>query len=427
MEHHFKADLNGWLEYESKRPTMHTKIFKHRKLSIDDYDSVPTELLESFASTLTYYDYSLDARKALHATVFHAVMNNKNYATDFDIPRFETGVDHRILHHVSSRFDLHAYTIRALGRMSTQDALEFIDTTFKQTMKPLRYFHTTFVRLMHREAPLDLDYTRFNGWLAFQFQIDHDIQHHLESVIEVIYECILNNETKARQDPSIQFKTSASTNRLYDMMERLMDAISSKECFSDTTVNYIALISQWAGKPSRLCRIDSTCVPVKTCQDVRKRQSSIQHTYHALSKHRDTLDCHQQAFLAICHHLHQATGSIVNVSNQTSDFVPLQKVILAEISQVTQQVYGSYLEWKLVCCQAIDKRTRGWLSFLKLMVQFADLWLVDLERSGCMHVFVSLVVQYHLMPVLVDKVSASNKGIKVSTTDKQWYDTLIST
>ena len=40
-----------------------------------------------------------------------------DYATDFDAPRFESGMDYHILYHVGCYFNLHAYTVQAVASM----------------------------------------------------------------------------------------------------------------------------------------------------------------------------------------------------------------------------------------------------------------------------------------------------------------------
>ncbi|KAI9335883.1 hypothetical protein BD770DRAFT_246580 [Pilaira anomala] len=115
MENAFKADLNGWLEHESKYPSI-TESDKRK------------DIYENFESTMNFFGATEQAQEALHNVIFYALINEEDYETDFDVPRFENGLNYSDYAGLIQDYNLFTFTKRELWKMDTE--VRFITTSF---------------------------------------------------------------------------------------------------------------------------------------------------------------------------------------------------------------------------------------------------------------------------------------------------------
>jgi hypothetical protein len=91
----------------------------------------------------------------------------------------------------------------------------------------------------------------------------------------------------------------------------------------------------------------------------------------------ESLTSHEKTFMVICSHMQDR--SLASVELGQLEFTRLAFDRLEELIQtkIAQQKSGhiNYLKCKLWCCYVIRNRASYWLSVLKVMIQFADLWI----------------------------------------------------
>ncbi|KAI8354205.1 hypothetical protein BD560DRAFT_212664 [Blakeslea trispora] len=135
-------------------------------------------------------------------------------------------------------------------------------------------------------------------------------------------------------------------------------------------------------------------LPTLYCQSMRSREDLLE-AWQDSNKAGSNL--HQTAFMTICSHLKLKGLTSTRQTQPHHEFKALEDML-------QQQAVDPLCQSKLYCCFALNHRSDNWLSLLKAMTQFIDLWIDDLEHSGCMNAYMALIVQQDLLSILFDKI-----------------------
>ncbi|KAI8991712.1 hypothetical protein BDF20DRAFT_909454 [Mycotypha africana] len=179
----FKADINGWLESECADKLIHNKLFLGKEKIAPEDDIEPTSLIESLESTLDYFNSTAEAKESLNRVLFRAVLNYEDFEVDFDVPRFEIGVDFRVFHHIIKHFDLYHYLYRELWKLDYQTALDFIIKSCLRFLRPVDYMHTIYIKIWHKSTQSN-ETEDAGSWLITELRLNRGISEYTAYVFK---------------------------------------------------------------------------------------------------------------------------------------------------------------------------------------------------------------------------------------------------
>jgi hypothetical protein len=238
---------------------------------------------------------------------------------------------------------------------------------------------------------------------------------HFEYLLEVFYDCMFENQSRAKKNPSLFWKMKSSTKRLFSVLRDVLITLFErctlyyKRGLTIESVMLLRMIFNIAEKDATslpaslkgfiddvLFRETNVVFPVKTCQDTRynlihgqfniqltnihrKEKHSLQDDWNQMLQTDDSggLTFHEKTFMVICSHLQDRSLASIELGQLECTRLGFDRLVELIQTKISQQKSGhvNYLKCKLWCCYAIRNRASYWLSVLKVVIQFADLWI----------------------------------------------------
>ncbi|KAI7906299.1 uncharacterized protein BX663DRAFT_188542 [Cokeromyces recurvatus] len=257
------------------------------------------------------------------------------------------------------------------------------------TRKPLREFHQIYIKLIQK---LPSNFDEHTSWLSHQIEIDNlddFLLNHVHHVLQVFHDCILENK---QRDHCIKLLVICLQKLLFTIQKRKLHLFSeSRELLkfiNNLTENKLIL-----EKDLTEIQDEELKLTVKTCQDMRIHQHSLKYEWMQMIQKENTFTCHEETFMLICSHI-QSRCLISPLSSSPFDLDRLEKWIS---NQAKNNRLWACKEW---CCFMIKHQSSFWLSVLKVMVQFMDLWISDIQVSDCAEIMASLIAHENMITIL---------------------------
>ncbi|KAG2232251.1 hypothetical protein INT48_000901 [Thamnidium elegans] len=389
MENRFKADLNGWLEHESKYPSAVDSNKKDR-------------LHENFEQTMILFGNTEQAHEALHHVIFQALVNQKG--------TFENGLDYKDYADLVQSYKLRKFMERELWKMDTNSALQLLFELYQNTdQRPLTVLKT----FIHLSLNLSDD-KQYTVWtVSWTEKVDKFISpSNLHILVQAFYEFISNTFRVSRSQ-----NTQTRVKRLFGSLHNLINAVPSQH---DTRVFNILYAIVELAKENEVpeARIIESCytrfinhlpttkinlfdydieADLTSNQPVSPQISLIEYLKSSV-KDPENSD-HEHVFKIILEYINlevfpgQHDNHSVICNQEKPGFDKLEEMVIQNNTETMTVV-------KLNCIYTIRNRGMYWKSILKVIIQFMDLWISDIIDAKCEEIITELIVKENMLPVL---------------------------
>ncbi|KAI7892214.1 uncharacterized protein EV154DRAFT_201593 [Mucor mucedo] len=397
MEHRFKVELNGYLESESKYPNSYT----------------PENFWVAFDQTITYLNQTEESLEALHNIVFHAHIKREDYETDFDVPRFGNGVTESHYLAIVHRYQLYGYTKRELWKCDAESAIKILFELYGERTQQVPELIKLFIPLS-----LDLEdrefHAKMDAWLAMISSYPAPDSLFTE-LIQEYYDCIMIAFENYDQQPSNGVEIRLR--RLFDSLFKLI-RVGGLLCNKEAVYAVVELAKE------KYFYLDSTEIlndfplhfeheefRLSSCEIQKKmvsyKPTGMQKTlreYLDLSEKDQEDNDHEHIFRVMEEYI--CLGGLPNQRDKAHPIPSDEDSAFDRLEQVIKQKYEerTMCGVKLKCIYIIRTRGMFWKSILKLVTQFLDLWISELEDADFINGFARLIVQENLMPFLYQHI-----------------------
>ncbi|KAG0791569.1 hypothetical protein G6F57_005066 [Rhizopus arrhizus] len=425
MKARFKADLDGMLEYFEKIPSAR--------------ENVQAELLRMHFDPTFEHVKSCGGREALANIIFTAVRKRKESAKDFDVPRFAEGLRASEFLKLVNIYDLYAEIVNELYQLEEKVAISALRRIFEEAGPTVQAYksnlYSIYTKLLQNLDDRDKEfYCKAED--AFIEEICNNLKDptHLTSIVGVLRDSLMRISRNQTKRLDFDAQNAVETNiewkkvRISDCIDRIYSSYPGEipgatiDIVPHTFRSFSMSNSQNTTLHSmKRKRMLTLCLENKNCQNVRTPEMSLNEAWSLANTLDTTMSRHEQAFVVICTGLKQKSFPVParsrELSNQSS-FSPEDLHAFKQLEAVIRndETTDRYLKSKKMwCIDALMNRSCFWVSVLKIIIQFIDLWMNDIVESKSETLFASLISRENLLGLLLKRFS------QIVETYKQTY------
>ncbi|RCH93612.1 hypothetical protein CU097_012093 [Rhizopus azygosporus] len=406
VEARFKSDLDGMLEYFERNPSVR--------------ETITTELLQEHFDTTFDRTKSFTVSAAFAKVLLNALINRKEYQNDFSVPRFADGLRTNEFLKLMDIYDLYGAVIHHLYTLDTRSALFALQNIFKENASDVKSFksnlYTTYIKLLFT---LDVDDEDF-----YQQSEDAFIEEICQSsedpiglfVIANLLQQMLIQASLQNRNKTVESGMSKRISRMLSFMGKihqicpggLPQAIIA--AIPATFRSQLGTFLSESSPTSKKRKLSYTIyLQNRNCQNTRTYEPSLKEAWESV-KHKETgLSKHETAFVLICSHLERKIIPTCNKSSSRSLQSKEKYLTAFEELQTTirnnDTAKESLIRVKLWCIDVLINSDRFWISVLKIIIQFIDVWSRDIVKAGAETVIGSFIAKEKLLEPFSERLS----------------------
>ncbi|KAG1170297.1 hypothetical protein G6F70_007817 [Rhizopus microsporus] len=404
VEARFKSDLDGMLEYFERNPSVR--------------ETITTELLQEHFDTTFDRTKSFTVSAAFAKVLLNALINRKGksttdirartidqayaeYQNDFSVPRFADGLRTNEFLKLMDIYDLYGAVIHHLYTLDTRSALFALQNIFKENASDVKSFksnlYTTYIKLLFT---LDVDDEDF-----YQQSEDAFIEEICQSSEDPIGLFVIANLLQQMLiQASLQNRNKTVESGMRGLPQAIIAAIPA------TFRSQLGTFLSESSPTSKKRKLSYTIyLQNRNCQNTRTYEPSLKEAWESV-KHKETgLSKHETAFVLICSHLERKIIPTCNKSSSRSLQSKEKYLTAFEELQTTirnnDTAKESLIRVKLWCIDVLINSDRFWISVLKIIIQFIDVWSRDIVKAGAETVIGSFIAKEKLLEPFSERLS----------------------
>ncbi|CEI90422.1 hypothetical protein RMCBS344292_04747 [Rhizopus microsporus] len=405
-EARFKSDLDGMLEYFEKNPSVR--------------EAITTELLQEHFDTTFDRTKSFTVSAAFAKVLLNALINRKEYQNDFSMPRFADGLRTNEFLKLMDMYDLYGAVIHHLYTLDTRSALLALQNIFKENASDVKSFksnlYTTYIKLLFT---LDVDDEDF-----YQQSEDAFIEEIRQSskdpmglfVIANLLQQMLIQASLQNRNKTVGDGMSKRISRMLSFMGKIHQICPGglpQAIIATIPATFRSQLGTFLSESSPTSKKRKLSYTIylqnRNCQNTRTYEPSLKEAWESV-KHKETgLSKHETAFVLICSHLERKIIPTCNKSSSRSLQSKEKYLTAFEELQTTirnnDTAKESLIRVKLWCIDVLINNDRFWISVLKIIIQFIDVWSRDIVKAGAETVIGSFIAKEKLLEPFSERLS----------------------
>lgn len=338
METVFQADLDGVLEYLTRAPS-----------------NVATDILQdTFQSTLEYYGHSTEAHIALSRVLFRAWHFKDVSRSDFSVSRFERGITTQEFLALMEKNDLFTHVMGHVYLLPYQDALSVLQEIMKSNDQHASRFLVHYMRITNAISS------------------DQDFMDAIAFITKGQFVSSGQDTIKLQKLLVEQLERCKPSRKIY--LLRVQDVCLPSSSSSHGNQS----------QPTKRRRIDVNIQENKTIIDIKKAWRDHDHV---------------MAFILLCQRMQEISrpfpSLVIKECLDPNKILPDH--VFDELQQRLSQNDDTLSHCKQQCLKTLHDQYPSWRSFLKLMVQYTDLWIDEWLQPNAVDVFVKIIRDNHMI------------------------------
>ncbi|RCH90401.1 hypothetical protein CU097_005000 [Rhizopus azygosporus] len=415
VEARFKSDLDGMLEYFEKNPSVREAITT--ELLQEHFDTT-FDRTKSFTVSAAFAKVLLNAlinRKGKSITDIHVHTIDQAYAeyqNDFSVPRFADGLRTNEFLKLMDMYDLYGAVIHHLYTLDTRSALLALQNIFKENASDVKSFkpnlYTTYIKLLFTLHVDDEDFYQ-QSEDAFMEEIRQSSKDPMGLfVIANLLQQMLIQASLQNRNKKVGDGMSKRISRMLSFMGKIHQVCPGGlpqaiiAAIPATFRSQLGTFLSESSPTSKKRKLSHTIyLQNRNCQNTRAYESSLKETWESV-KHKETgLSKHETAFVLLCNYLERKIIPTFNKSSSRSLQSKGKYLTALEELQTTirnnDTAKESLMRVKLWCIDVLINNDRFWISVLKIMIQFIDIWSRDIVKAGAETVIGSFIAKEKLL------------------------------
>ncbi|ORY97245.1 hypothetical protein BCR43DRAFT_523461 [Syncephalastrum racemosum] len=397
MDYAFQCDLDGILEYLVHHPAESQKS-----------ETVVALFRDKLDQTLAYYKESPGAKTDLHTVLFRAWNDRRTSGTSFAVSRYARGLETAEFYALMDHYSLFSSTVSTIYALPPEEGIEVLQDLIRADLSLSTRFYPAYTRVCRSLREHDIQTAV--KFLQENIQTIRDISHYQQSLEPLL------DQWRVIHDSDPDSPRLATFQTLVDLFQKAADELLKtnplanvlwqrmKRVFS-TADEPLGWPSPAEGEPPTKRRK----IPILRCSDVIPAKPNLKEQWHQISA-TTPLERHKKAFLLICDKIRaNAPPALSLVSKEIlyrdrpiprpiprPVFDQLQHALSAQAA-VSSATEAEYLDTKAWCLYMVYEQIPGCRSVLKVMIQFADLWISDWMQDGQGDTWMKMILQENLL------------------------------
>ncbi|ORE04745.1 hypothetical protein BCV72DRAFT_230961 [Rhizopus microsporus var. microsporus] len=406
VEARFKSDLDGMLEYFERNPSVR--------------EAITTELLQEHFDTTFDRTKSFTVSAAFAKVLLNALINRQEYHNDFSVPRFADGLRTSEFLKLIDMYDLYTAVIHHLYTLDTRIALSALQDIFKENASDVKSLkanlYTTYIKLLFT---LDVDNEDF--YQQSEDAFIEEIRQGSEDPIGLFV--IANLLQQMLIQASLQNRNKTMGNSMSKRVSGILSFMGKIHqicpggipqaivtAIPATFRSQLEAFLSESSSTSKKRKLSYTIyLQNRNCQNTRAYESRLKEAWESVKHKEAELSEHETAFVLICSHLERKIIPTFNKSSSRS-LQSKEKYLIAfeELQTVIRNsdtAKESLMRVKLWCINVLINNDRFWISVLKIMIQFIDIWSRDIVKAGAETVIGSFIAKEKLLEPFSKRLS----------------------